>query len=163
MKSAYGPMEQGFTIIELLLVMGIAAILLSFISINLIKAQQTTNISTAIDTMVADMKSQQIKAMNGNSTDGTAVSSFGITLNNSSYTLFQGESDPHDSTDYDHAIDGVTASLSPAGYNKMLVFEKLTGEIKSYLPLTTITVKNTIGTEQKTITVNKYGVITNIN
>ena len=153
--------EHGFTLIELLLVMGIAAILLTFISVNLLKSQRTTSLATAVDTLVADLKSQQIKAMNGTSADGSTVSSYGVTFGSGKYTLFHGETDPHNSTDFDVAFDGpLTVALSPAGYASELVYEKLTGEIKNFASPTTVTVSN--GIETKVITVNKLGVITNV-
>src|SRR3989337_3900526 len=82
--------RQGFTLIELALIMGIIAILISFMSINLLKPQTTASTSSSVQILGADIKEQQIKAMSGDSDFETTTDSQGIYFESNRYTLFRG-------------------------------------------------------------------------
>jgi len=78
---------KGFTLIEILLVIGIFALLISFlvpIGLDFYKSQQLETISQEI---VQTLRRAQLKAM---SID--LDSSFGVYLTNDNYTLFKGDS-----------------------------------------------------------------------
>lgn len=149
---------KGFTLVELLVVMGVAAILLGLTTINLVRVQQTTNLGAVTDTLISDIKSQQIKAMNGAAGGG----SFGIHFTSlNSYVLFKGSlytaADPANfSVDLD-----TTISVSSAPDND-IIFSPTTGDIAS-LHENTVTIKHTAGGEQQTLKLNKLGVITDVN
>lgn len=147
-------MKNGFTLLELLLVMGIAAILLSLTTINLVKVQRNVSVSAATDTLIADLKSQQIKAMSGSSGGGD----FGIHFTSSnSYVLFHGTSyDLNDPTNFSVSLDDpLKVSSSPVD----IIFSKPSGETTT----STVTINNTAGGEVQTLTINKYGVVKSIN
>src|SRR3990167_5666809 len=82
--------RQGFTLIELALIMGIIAILISFMSINLLKPQTTASTSSTVQILGADIKEQQIKAMSGDSDGESSTDSQGIYFESNRYTLFRG-------------------------------------------------------------------------
>jgi type II secretory pathway pseudopilin PulG len=152
--------SRGFTILELLLIMGITSLLLGIITINLVKVQHNTSISGAVDTLLADMKGQQIKAMSGASVNSASGDSYGVSFQGNKYVLFHGTTDPNDSTDFSVPLDtSITVSISPSN---PLVFSQLSGEVCSSTCQYTITLTNTAGNETKIITVNRYGVVTNI-
>src|SRR5690348_3412748 len=92
--------QAGFTLIELVIVLGIVGILFSIATINLVSTQHTTSVSAATDELVADMQTQQTKAMTGTKDTNGNPSSYGVHFTNSSYSLFQGTSDPTDTTDF---------------------------------------------------------------
>lgn len=140
----------GFTLLELLVVMGITTILLGFVTINLLKIQHNTSVSGASDTLIADMKSQQMKAMSGASSDNLGIH---FTSSNS-YILFHGTY-ADDSTRFTVSLDDPISILNSPGNE--IIFSKLSGEVAG-APYT-ITIKNTAGVEQQTLTVNQYGVI----
>ncbi len=146
--------ERGFTLLELLVVMGIAAILLSFTTINLVKVQHNVTISAATDTLIADLKSQQIKAMSGSGGGGN----FGIHFTSSNtYILFQGSTYVPSPTDFSVVLDDpMKVSSSPTDD---IIFSHPSGEITP----STITINNTAGGEVQTLTINKYGVVKTIN
>src|SRR4029078_7629262 len=82
-------LQKGFSLPEVVLVMGIIAILFGFITINFVGITKTTSISATVDGLIADMKSTQEKAMNG-AGDGTSGSAFGIYFQSDRYILFRG-------------------------------------------------------------------------
>ena len=82
---------KGFTLIELVLVMGIFSTLIGITSLSLFNIQHATALSADVNVFIADLKQQQLKAMVGES-DGVGGSGYGygvhFTANN--YTLFRG-------------------------------------------------------------------------
>lgn len=150
----FGASNLGFTLIELMLVMALIAVLFGIASINLLQAQHNASLTTAEEQLIADLKSQQTKAMNGNGTD----SSYGVhitTDGSSTYTLFTGPTYPG-SDQFPETIDSsITFKLTSGGND--IIFAPATGETGS---VQTIIVKNNAGGDSKTITLNKYGVIT---
>lgn len=162
MKTKICTTQQGFTLIELLMIMGIMAILLGIVTINLSKVQRNTNLATAIETMEADMKNQQLKAINGASSTGTHGDSYGIYFDssqNNRYMLFQGTSHSGDcSSNLCVSVDS-SITLTPSTATREIVFSQQSGEISSSA---TVTISNTLG-ESKQVTINKYGVVTQVN
>lgn len=152
--------EKGFTLLELLIVVGIIGILFTIATINLVRTQHTTSLSAATDELVADLRLQQTKAMTGSRDTTGNPNSYGISFTSSGYKLFQGTSDPNDSTDFAVTPTGITFTTNLP--SSSLVFSERSGVFANYVNGTTytITVKNTNGTEQRVLTVNKYGVIT---
>lgn len=124
-------MKQGFTVLELLVVMGVFALLIGFVTLNLFNLKARASLATTADTLVSDLKIAQIKAMTGDPT--------GTGLNLATYSFG----------------DFVTAASS-LGPN--IVFAKGSGETTSG----TITLTDSANGEQKIITINKLGVVTNV-
>ena len=136
---------SGFTLVELMVVMGIFALMLGFTSINLIRPQTQANLDTTVTTLVSDLKQQQIRAMSG---DGP--SAYGVYLEPNRYTLFTGSIYSAGATDnFSINMDG-GVTLSPT---TQIVFAQRSGETST----TTITVTNTNSNQTKTITINQYG------
>ena len=154
---------QGFTLIELALIMGIIAILVSFITINLLKPQTTASTSSSTQVLIADLKEQQIKAMAGDG-EGTANSqAHGVYIEPTRYTLFRGTtfSSGEPSNFTVNLESGL--SLSTTLPQQQIVFTKRSGEVAGYtLGSDTITLSHTQSGDQKVITINRYGAI-NIN
>lgn len=72
--------NNGFTVVELMLSIGILAILFALTTINLGRLPSSSAQSAAFDVLISDIRSQQTQAMAGN-TD------FGIHFDSTSYTL----------------------------------------------------------------------------
>ncbi|HKB88061.1 MAG TPA: type II secretion system protein [Patescibacteria group bacterium] len=71
---------KGFTVIELMVSIGILAILFALTTINLGRLPSTTSQSAAIDTLISDIRGQQTQAMAGRT-------AYGIHFDANSYTL----------------------------------------------------------------------------
>lgn len=132
---------KGFTLVELLLVMGIFAILAAFTTINLIQPQTKSSLDSTINMLIADLKQQQVEAM-----IGEAASQFGIQFNPDSYTILK--------DDFTVSLDN-TLSLSNNFPSSQIKFNKRSGEVEN---TGSITITDS-GGNAKTINVNKLGVV----
>lgn len=131
--------------IELMVVMGIFALMLGFASINLIRPQTQANLDTTVTTLISDLKGQQIRAMSG---DGP--SAYGVFFEQNRYTLFTGSSFSAGATD-NFSVNmegGITISPTTS-----VVFAQRSGETST----TSILVTNTNSNQTKTVTINQYG------
>ncbi len=157
-------MQKGFTIVEALLVMSIFIILAGFSTINLLKAKHSSSLSTSVDTFIADLKQQQLKAMVGD-TEGRAESgNYGIFFGINTYTLFHDSYSSTDPANFDIPLgdsiqfSNVTFPLS------QIVFLQGSGDIDNYeSTMSAITIKDILDNNQKTIEINRYGVVEQIN
>jgi hypothetical protein len=136
--------------------MGIFAVLASLSTLNLSKAQHGSSLNSTVDILVSDLKRQQYKAMAGDTEGRGTPSAYGIYFDNNRYILFHDTYNPSDSANFEVKLDG-TLSLTP---NSEIVFAKGSGEISGP---TSITIADTVTSSQKTLTINKYGVVTAVN
>ena len=91
----------GFTLIELLVVIGIFTILSGYATINLLKPQTKASVDSATTTLVSDLRSQQLKAMVGDTEGAASAQPHGIFFETNRYTLFKGLSySPSDSANF---------------------------------------------------------------
>jgi len=124
-------MHRGFTLIELIVSIGILLILLTLTSINYFSVYPRANLAAAKDVLIADLKTAQSNAMFGG--DDTTWSTSTSNL-------------PHDIT--------LTTTL----VDNQLTFLHGSGEIANYtLGQDTITVSN--GMSSRTVRLNQYGAI----
>ena len=157
--------QTGFTLIELVVAMAIILILAGFVTLSLISEQNITSVNATVDTLVSSMASQQTKAMASKSEGLPTGQSFGVYFQSDRYTLFKGTTySASDSANFTTILDGGIRFTNITFPNNTIVFLIISGEISEFVAgQNTITVRNTQGPETKTITVNKYGVVTNIN
>jgi prepilin-type N-terminal cleavage/methylation domain-containing protein len=153
--------QAGFTLVELLVVMGLFGVLLTMTTIALIRPQATASISSTVNGLVADLKAQQLRAMAGDSETATSAQPHGIYIQNNQYRLFKGSA--YSGADADNfavaAADNV--GLSTTFTSTQVVFSKGTGEVGSFNgSANTITVTNSISGQTNVITINRYGAIT---
>lgn len=154
--------SNGFSIVELLIVMGIFAIFFAFASLNLLGIRNKTSIGTSVDVLLSDLKTQQIKAMSGDANYGADNDSFGIHFLTDSYILFKGSYTPGDSNNFIVKLDdaGIDTTF-PSGE---ILFKKISGEVNNFVPTgNTIKFSSNNSTDQKIITVNRLGTVTGVN
>ena len=156
--------KKGFTIVEMTVVLGMIAVLISYSVINLTSVQHTVYVASTIDTLVSDLKQQQLKAMVGD-TEGRGVNDYyGVNFETSQYDLFHGSSY---TPSLSNPVIPLTTSIQFTNVTfpqSRIVFNKGDGSIVGFTAgSNTVTVRNTVTNEQKTITINRYGVITQIN
>jgi len=156
--------ENGFTFTELVITMAIILLLLGFITFNLVRAQSSSALTTTIDTLTTDIKNQQIKAMVGDSEGRSSSDSYGIHFSTKQYVLFHGasfiQSDTSNST---VTLDSSLAFSSNTFPNGNIIFLQTSGEVSSFSATTNSIILQTMsGNQFKTITINKYGVVTGV-
>lgn len=149
----------GFTIIEVLVTISIALVLFGLISINLGKSSSAVSVSGVVNTLLADIKHQQLLAMGGDQGSTSSQQSQGIYLQADSYTLFAGNSySGGDSNNFTVDLpSSVTLTTSFAG--NTVLFTKGAGEVNSFVGgNNTITISDP--STSQTITIGRLGALT---
>ncbi len=156
--------KKGFTIVEITVVLGMMTILLGYSVINLTSVQHSTYLATTIDTFISDLKQQQLKAMVGD-TEGRGVNDYyGVRFQTTSYDLFHGATFLSSSSNPNIPLTNNIQFVNITFPQSQIVFNKGDGSVVGFTTgSNTVTLRNTVTGEQKTITVNRYGVITAVN
>ncbi len=154
--------KQGFTVIELTVVFAISLTLLFLASVNLLGVIRRPSLAAAADTLVSDLRQQQTRAMANEVVSGEPTA-FGIAFATSSYTLFAGTSmDPSDPANSVIPIPSGVA-LTTTLDNQEVAFAQGSGEVLVASPQEyEIAVTDTRNSEQRTIIINPYGVVTQL-
>lgn len=152
--------SNGFTLIELIVAMGIFATIIGITSINLLNAQRKSTLSATVQVFIADLKSQQLRAMVGEEDGSGAAADYGIHFETGSYTQFRGS---YGTTNFVSDLPGNTNVLT-AFPSSQIIFEKGSGEISGFsIGTDTVTFQDTNNGTQKVIKLNRYGVVEEIN
>ncbi len=165
-KERFNPKNSaGFTLIELLVVTSISAILFGLVTFNLIRLQNNSSQQSSLDTLISDLKSQQIKAMNGITEGRSTNDNYGIYFMADRYVLFHGSGySASDSANFEVVLPTDIEIQSTTLPNNTVIFTKLSGEVMGFVAgNNTINVRETNINKQSTITINRYGVITSVN
>lgn len=151
--------EKGFTLPELLIAMSIVLSLLFIATLNFVSVKQRTSLNSSVSILVNDMKSQQLKAMIGDTEGGGTRSDYGIRIlpSSSEYILFNGSEYDEDNINNFPVELGDNVEFN-AGED--LIFTKVNGEISGGSKSITLYERTTH--EQRTIIVNKYGIVTSV-
>ncbi|MCX7997280.1 MAG: type II secretion system GspH family protein [Patescibacteria group bacterium] len=156
-------MRRGFTLVELLIVMGVMGIIMQLGSVSLLRFQQFASIQAATGSMLSDIKQQQLKAMVGDTGNIGIRGPFGVHFLPDRYVLFSGPAyDPGDSTNFVITTEQNIRIDSTTLTGNSLVFSAGSGEVVTTDQVETITLRNTANGESRTITINRLGVITDI-
>jgi len=152
--------QKGYTAIEVALVTGLVLILVGLSTTNLLKFQHTTQVSSTINSFLADYKEQQIKAMVGDTQGSGATSNYGVHFETSSYTLFR---NTYGTTNFTINLPA-DMQFSTTLPGSQIIFSKGSGSVSGFVSgQNTITIRNTADNSQKTITINQFGVVTGVN
>ena len=151
--------SAGFTLVEMLVVLALFAILAALTTVNLGQTQTTTNLATTVDTMLADIKRQQLLAMAGDTGSTTTQQSQGILVQSNQYTLFAGSTfNAGDNNNFViSAPQNTTFSTTLPG--STVLFTKGPGDVSGFVNgSNTITI--TSKGSSKTITLTRFGALT---
>ena len=148
--------SRGFTLVELAMVMGVLVTLVGLSTISLSNSQQKSSISTTVQTVIADMRSQQIKAMVGDTEGRAAASAYGVHFDTGQYVLFNGT---YSSSEPSNSVIALPSNLEFTTPTE-IVFSQIDGELGS---AASITIKSTANNEERIINMNQYGVVTGVN
>jgi prepilin-type N-terminal cleavage/methylation domain-containing protein len=152
---------RGFTFIEVLLVMGLAAIILAFTNVAVVRLQTQADIDAEVQKIISDIKSQQLKSMIGETIGTGDPISYGLKFATTSYTLFRGSSfspsDPVNFTiDFPSSIQVSTTSL----INGEIIFQRLSGEVAGFSAgRDSVTLENVISGATSTVRINRHGAV----
>ncbi len=150
-------MKHGYTMAELLVLMGIFAILVSLGSVNFFSTFNQNNVGTSLDVLLADLRSAQAKAMSGQTISGTPAN-WGVKFLSDSYVIFAGTYIAGAASNYVVNLpDGVT--LTTSFPSSQAIFLRSSGEIENY-NASSDTLTLVSGTTTKQLELNTYGVPT---
>jgi type II secretory pathway pseudopilin PulG len=153
--------EAGLTITELIIVMGMFGVLTMLATTNLLRPQTQASIDSALYTLVADMRQQQLNAMVGKISGDGSTQPFGIHFEQNSYTLFSGTL--YIASDPDNFIVDLETGVELTGINfpsADLVFAKNSGDVSGYSGGSdSVSITHLSTGVSKTLTVNRYGVV----
>ncbi|MFA6081700.1 MAG: type II secretion system protein [Patescibacteria group bacterium] len=150
--------HTGFTLVEIVIVMGIMVVLMMIGSVNFFPIKQKVSLTTTVSNMITDFKQQQLKAMSGKLSTGIYFDP-----DNKSYVVFEGDTyNPANNSNFRINLgDQIETSIIDFS-GRQIIFNPLSGEINNYINGNKIALLNTFSKEQKLIYINKYGIITNV-
>ena len=149
---------RGFTLIELIVVIGIITTLLAVTFPSLIASQHRTSLSETVAVLVSDIKQQQTKAMLGNAENG-------LYFQADQYVLFTGSAySAGDPANFAVILDpSIRFSDIPFPASR-IIFSKGSGQASGFISDSyDLTVSDQSEGVTRIITINNYGVITEVN
>jgi type II secretory pathway pseudopilin PulG len=154
--------QKGYSLLELLIIFSIIAIIITLASANLMGATRRTVKSTNFSTLVSDLKSQQVKAMNGDTEGASSNNNYGIYFESNKYTLFRGNSySPSDTHNFTINLPTGTELSDITFNNSLILFAAGSGEFISFNNTkNSLKIKNTTDGSTKGLIINKFGTIT---
>lgn len=160
-NSLGGKARMGFTFIEVMMVIGISALMISLLSINLIRPQLQASVTTATSTLIADVRSQQLKAMLGEVDASGSPVTFGVYFSTDSYTLFKGVVyNPNDSA---NSVVNLPSGISFNNINltnSQVIFSRVSGEVVGYSDdQNSVSLIQTQNNTQVNLSINQLGVL----
>ncbi len=156
--------NKGYTFIELILVVAIISILISFIIINLSTSKERASMSSQVTTIIADLKTQQLKSMVGDTSGTGTISTYGIHFYTDHYDLFHGTYTQGNSSNFTVQLDTSLNLSSITLPSSEIDFNNGDGSVTNFVAgQNTITVQDTTSGNQKTITINQWGTILSVN
>lgn len=150
--------NPGFTFVEIVIVMGIMTLLMMIASFNFFPIQQKTSLSLTIQSLITDIKEQQLKAMSGQSTQGIYFNP-----DQKNYIVFKGATYESSNTSNFNIPLGNQIIVSSIDFNgRQLLFAPVSGEISNFASGNKIVLQNTTSNEQRTVFFNKYGTVISV-
>ncbi len=138
---------KGISLIEILLVVGVLAILVSIILPLALDFYREQQLDTHSQGIIQTLRKAQLKTMSIEND-----SSFGVYLTDDSYTLFKGDSYTNRDTQYDEILD-LPVILTLSGLQE-LIFSKFEGR-----PNVTGNIVLNSNNKSRIISINNFGMI----
>jgi prepilin-type N-terminal cleavage/methylation domain-containing protein len=159
--------SQGFTLIEVLLVVSLISISLIVVSVNLIRPLPKAKLDEVSGGIVSTLHEAATKAGSGDTQGGPTSSEYGVHFETSSYTLFKGTTFVQGGSDNFEvslpAETSLTPNLpcnSPPTDCNNIVFQKISAEVVNFSPSQNSLCVNDLATNKTTrISINFLGVV----
>ncbi len=156
-QAGFPPVQSGFTLAELILVMLIFTTLVGIATINLAHIQRRSSMTSSINMLATDMKEQQVKAMVGDTESRASPDNYGIYFGTSSYTLFHGT---YSATDSANTVIPIDATLHFATPGASIIFTRESGDVLNYsINANLIIIQDITNGEVTKLKFNKFGAI----
>jgi len=155
-------MSKGFTLLEVVVAMAVFSTLIALVTTNLLGAKRKSSLNASLSTFIADMKEQQIKALEGDTEGRVTTDNYGIHFETSSYTLFHGTTySSGDGTNYVVNLPDTLQFANVTFSGNQILFLKGSGDVSNFISgSNTITFKDSTNNGQETVTINRYGAVT---
>lgn len=155
--------QEGLTLVELLIVVGILGVLFSITFISVFNVRVISTNSSTASVITSDLKNQQIKAMVGDTEGRGTPDNYGVKILSNQYILFHGSSyNPNDPANFSVPVEN-GYSLNTTFANGTILFAAASGEIVGFTTnQDTVTLTNTTSGKTRTLHFNKYGTIIQI-
>ncbi len=156
--------KQGFTFIEVLVVMGIMTTLLALSIVRATSIERRAPLSATVTTVLADMRGAQTKAMSGYTQGETTAQAFGINFQTNQYVLFKGTS--FNGADPTNAAFPLPTNITFSVIDlpgASIIFDKGSGDVVGFSDAAnSVTLTQTLTNESKVITINRYGAVISV-
>ncbi len=158
-------LKKGFSLIEIVVVLGIMSILVGIATVNLSSLQNNTSLNLTLETLISDIKQQQLKAMVSDTEGRSTAGNYGIYFDTNRYILFSGSVySASNTTNFIVSLDSNIVFSNVTLPNSTLIFQQISGEVLNYGSTTdTFAITNTTTNDLKTVRFNGLGTVTEIN
>lgn len=147
----------GFTLVELAVVISIFVTLLGFITITLVRSQQTASLTSVEEILLADLKQQQLKAMIGDTEGRPTPDLYGIHFDSNRYVTFHGSA--YSSSDTSNSVINLESNMQFNSPGFDVVFSSKSGE--NTAPII-IELQDNTNSKLKRIHLNILGTVTQV-
>lgn len=157
--------SSGYTLVEVLVIAAIFLMLAGLGTITLMNSEHKASLQADSMSLIADIKQQQIKSMQGDTEGRSQADYYGVHFDTKSYTLFHGTSyNPNDNSNLTVQLDE-QLQFNPINLtNNNIIFIPLNGEVYGYSSLAnSVALKDSTNQQKITLQFNYLGVIASIN
>lgn len=156
---------MGFSLLELIIILSIMSTLIMLATSNLFGAQYNASFTTSFNTVLSDINHQRLKAMTGDTTGQSPYQNYGIYFETDAYILFAGTNyNPVDPANFTVSLGDNVAFFNNIFNQSQIIFAAGSGEVLNYnINTNSIGIRHNVTGEQKTITVNSLGTISQVN
>lgn len=160
MNNRISASSSGATLIEVLLVMAIVGMFVRLITLNVFRGQQRVSLTVARDTLLSDMRKQQLRAMLGQTPQSGSLLDYSIRFEGDRYILYAGTVYDAQNPENEVVILDPILTFEPIELpNATLTFARASGEVRSFDPLLHyVTIRNTQTDNNFRIEINALGV-----
>lgn len=153
-------MKRGFALVEIVIVFGFLITLFGLVFATSLNFRSSTQINTALNTLITDIKNQQVKAMTGDTGGSGAIDSYGVYFAPDKYILFHGASySGSNPSNFEINMEDNMQILTTLNDNTLL-FSPNSGEVTNFsLAADSVTLNDSVNNISKTIKLNKYGAV----